>query len=55
MLFRSVHSDWILHIVNGFVGQSGILSFIINNFGEISDVQILKIITDVHMKEGTAY
>lgn len=51
----AVHSDWILHIVNGFVGQSGILSFIINNFGEISDVQILKIIIDVHMKEGTAY
>lgn len=51
----AVHSDWILHIVNGFVGQSGILSFIIINFGEISDVQILKIIIDVHMKEGTAY
>ena len=23
----AVHNDWILHIVNGFVGQSGILSF----------------------------
>ena len=23
----AVHPDWILHIVNGFVGQSGILSF----------------------------
>ena len=36
----AVHPDWILHIVNGFVGQSGILLSVLNNLLKISEVQM---------------
>ena len=38
----AVHSDWILHVVNGFVGQSGILLFSYNYINFMSLLLIFR-------------